>query len=451
MAAAPTRATSADFRPVLIPHRPLLIALGLWLALALAAAFLPAALIAWQAAGLALLALATGDALALRWSGNPVTVVRERHAALPVGGWHTVRLRLESPLRPAAGWLFDRHPPALPAEGLPLAFRVAAGEGAQLSYRLHLLQRGRHQFGPVELRLASPLGLWLRRHFAGEPEPVRVYPDFARVTQYALLATGNRLGQIGLLQRRRRGQGLEFHQLRDYRQDDSPRQIDWKATARQRRLISRDYQDERDQQIVFLLDCGARMRAQDGELSHFDHTLNAVLLLAYVALRQGDGVGVATFAQSAPRFLPPRKSLAALGGVLDTLYDIQPSLRPPDYVEAGERLARRLARRSLVVVLTSVFEEDGEMLRGALKFLRQRHVVTLASLRESVFEDLRRRPVRAFEEALTYAAAIEYRRSRERQLGALRQGGVGVLDVAPPQLPMALVNHYWQLKRAGVL
>jgi uncharacterized protein (DUF58 family) len=436
---------------MLIPHRNQLIVLALWLALALAAAFVPAALVAWQAAGLLLLALVIGDALALRWSGNPLRVTREPHAALPVGGWHTVRLRLESPTRTAAGWIFDRHPPQLAAEGLPLAFRVGAGQGAELSYRLHLLQRGRHQFGPVELRLASPLRLWLARHFAGEPQSVRVYPDFAKVTQYALLATGNRLGQIGLLQRRRRGQGLEFHQLRDYRQDDSPRQIDWKATARHRRLISRDYQDERDQQIVFLLDCGMRMRSQDGELSHFDHTLNAVLLLAYVALRQGDGVGVATFAQDTPRFLPPRKSLAALGGELDTLYDVQPSLRPPDYVDAGERLARRLARRSLVVVLTSVFEEDHEMLRGALKFLRQRHVVTLASLRESVFDALRQRPVREYEEALSYAAAVEYRRSRELQLAALRQGGVGVLDVAPAQLPMALVNHYWQLKRAGIL
>ena len=95
-----------------------------------------------------------------------------------------------------------------------------------------------------------------------------------------------------MLQRRRRGEGLEFHQLREYREGDSQRQIDWKATSRSGQLISREYQDERDQQIMLLIDCGRRMRAQDDELSHFDHVLNAALLLAYVGLRQGDAVGL---------------------------------------------------------------------------------------------------------------------------------------------------------------
>ena len=175
---------------------------------------------------------------------------------------------------------------------MPAPFRVGPGQWTKLSYRVLPDQRGVHHFGAAELRLISPLGFWLTRHAVGEGQAVQVYPDFAKITQYALFAIDNRLSQIGLLRRRRRGEGLDFHQLREYRSDDSPRQIDWKATSRMGKLIARDYQDERDQQIVFLLDCGQRMRARDDDLSHFDHTLNAMLLLAYVALRQGDAVGL---------------------------------------------------------------------------------------------------------------------------------------------------------------
>lgn len=409
----------------------------------------PAALPLWQGGGLLLLALAAADALMARWVGNPLTAEREVQHALPLGGWHEVRLKLASPRRAASGWLYDRHPAGFQAQNLPLRFRLAAGQWAKPAYRLRVTQRGPQDFGVAELRLESPLRLWLARHDAAAPEQVRVYPDFAKVTQYALLATDNRLSQLGLLQRRRRGQGLEFHQLRDYREDDSPRQIDWKASARLRRLIAREYQDERDQQIVFLLDCGRRMRAQDDELSHFDHTLNALLLLAYVALRQGDAVGVATFAHAAPRFLAPRKSVATVSDILNGVYDLQPSLKPPDYLDASRRLAQRLTKRSLVLVLTNLRDEDDDALRPALKFLRERHMVTLASLREAVLDSLCKSPVGDLDAALTYAAAMDYRRARERQLAVLRKSGISVLDVTPVQLPITLVNHYWTLKRAG--
>src|SRR5207245_336877 len=111
---------------------------------------------------------------------------------------------------------------------LPLAFSLERGTWLELAYRVRPLARGAHRFGGLTLRVDSPLRLWQRTLACGEPTAVRVYPDFAKVTQYTLLATDNRLSQIGVLLRRRRGEGLEFQQLREYRQGDSPRQIDWK-------------------------------------------------------------------------------------------------------------------------------------------------------------------------------------------------------------------------------
>ena len=330
-------------------------------------------------------------------------------------------------------------------------FRLELGRWLKAGYRILVTERGRQEFSAVDLRLCSPLRLWLIAETLPVTSSVRVYPDFARITQYTLLATDNRLSQIGVLQRRRRGEGMEFHQLRDYRQEDSPRQIDWKASSRMGRLISREYQDERDQQIVFLLDCGSRMRARDGELSHFDHTLNAMLLLSYVALGQGDAVGLSTFGHEHPRYLPPKKSVATVNRLLNTVYDLQPTLQTPDYLVAAESLLKHLSKRTLIILVTNVRDEDDDTLSPAMTLLRRRHAVTLASLKETVLDELIEAPVTDFDTALTRAASLEYLHSRRRQTAILRHGGVQIVDVSPHQLPVALINHYWERKRAGAI
>lgn len=433
----------------LLPHRPLLVALVCWFGVAVLVVVWPGLLPVWRWGGAVLLGVALADAgLALR-RGNPLTARRETRAVWPLGVAQTIGLRLAG--GDGAGWVFDRPPVAFAAAARPVAFRVRNGEWTQVHYRLTPTERGEHRFDTVELRLLSPWRLWLTRHRTGETQTVRVYPDFARIAEYSLLATDNRLSQLGVLRRRRRGEGSDFQQLREYRRDDALHSIDWKATAKHRKPIVREYQDERDQRLVFLLDCGQRMRARDDALSHFDHTLNALLLLAYVALRQGDGVGLATFAHAQPRFLAPRKSLDTVQHLLDATYDLQPTPRTPDYLMAAQSLAGRLERRALIVLLTNLRDEDESSLVPALRLLGRRHGVLVANLRETALDAALARPIADFDAALGYAAAVDYRRARRRQWAVLKAQGAQVLEVAPPGLPTALVNRYWEMKRGGLL
>ena len=437
---------------MLLPDRRLLLAAGLWLLLGLAVAVVPSLLALWQATAATLFGLAAADALSAWRRRGRITVQRDLSHAMPVGTWQNIGLYLRCDSgQQASGWLIDRHPAAFLSEGLPLRFTIAADRYLRVAYRVSVSERGRQVFDGVNLRCSSPLRLWLLHESIALPDVVRVFPNFARIAHYTLLATDHRLSQIGILQRRRRGEGMEFQQLRDYHQDDSPRQIDWKASSRVGRLISRAYADDRDQQIVFLLDCGGRMRARDGELSHFDHTLNSLLLLAWVALRQGDAVGLATFGHAAPRVLPPRKSLATLQAMMNAVYDLQPSLQVPDYLRACASLSQRLRKRALVILVTNLRDEDDDTLLPAVEQLRLRHAVSIASLREAVLDDLLEAPVSDFDAALTRAAGLEYLQARRRQVALLRHAGVEILDVAARELPVALINHYWARKRAGAL
>ncbi|MGY2290322.1 DUF58 domain-containing protein [Pseudomonas sp. SDO528_S397] len=400
---------------------------------------------------LALLLLALLDAGRLRRMPSP-RVRRQLPASLALGRWSEVRLIVEHDYsQPKRIDVFDHVPDGLDVENWPQSIELRPTTHGELGYRLRPLRRGHFSFARCEVHLPSPLGLWSARRFIDATDQIRVYPDFARLYGAQLLAVDNWLSQLGVRQRQRRGQGLEFHQLREFREGDSLRQIDWKATARQRTPIAREYEDERDQQIVLMLDCGRRMRSQDGELSHFDHALNACLLLSHIALRQGDAVGLCTFAADQPRYLAPAKGSGQLNRLLDAVYDLDSTRRTADYQAGASQLLARQTRRALVILVTNLRDEDDEELLAAVKRIGRQHRVLVASLREEVLDQLRQAPVQSLPEALAYCGTVNYLNSRNELHDRLNANALSVLDTPPSQLGTALVTRYLAWKKAGVL
>ncbi|MBA1230144.1 DUF58 domain-containing protein [Pseudomonas viridiflava] len=377
---------------------------------------------------------------------------RHLPGSLALNRWNEVRLDVEHDSAvPLNISVIDHLPAGLTYENLPQALEVASRGKAQMGYRVRPLKRGHFTFEQCELNLQSGLRLWSARRRLPLQGSTRVYPDFARLYDGQLLAVENWLSQIGVRHSQRRGLGLEFNQLREFREGDSLRQIDWKATARQRAPIAREYQDERDQQIVFMLDCGRRMRSQDGDLSHFDHALNACLLLSYVALRQGDSVGLMTFAGEQNRYLSPVKGHSQLNLLLNSVYDLQTTQRPADYSAAVNQLLIRQKRRALVVLVTNLRDEDDEELLAAVNRLGRRHRVLVASLREEVLDSLRHSPIQTYDEALSYCGTVNFLNARATLHDRMVAHGINVLDVRPGELGAQLVTRYLGWKKAGTL
>ncbi|WP_425318737.1 DUF58 domain-containing protein [Pseudomonas nitroreducens] len=440
------------------PSRALLALLGVLLAIAIALGAAEAldsgsAVLGrlWWGALCALLLLALADALWLRRTPLP-ELRRQLSGNLPLGRWSEIRLQFHHRYaQPQRVTVFDHLPAGMEFEYLPQTVELHPGEQTELGYRVRPLSRGHFVFQRCEIELSSPLRLWKGRRYLEQRDETRVYPDFARLYGAELMAVDHWLNRIGVRSGQRRGLGLDFHQLREFRDGDTLRQIDWKATARKRTPIAREYQDERDQQILFLLDCGRRMRSHDGDLSHFDHSLNASLLLAYVALRQGDAVGLMTFAGDQPRHLPPAKGSAQLTALLNSVYDLRSSQRPADYPSAVQAVLTHQRRRALVVIVTNLRDEDDEELVAAVKRLGRQHRVLVASLREEVLDRLRQAPVEGFEEALAYCGAVDYLNARAGLHEKLAAHGVPVLDARPSQLGPELISRYLGWKKAGAL
>jgi uncharacterized protein (DUF58 family) len=399
----------------------------------------------------ALLLVAVADAIWLARLPSP-SASRRVPASLALARWSEVELTLQQPGgRTLQVSVFDHVPAGLQFEGLPRAVALQPGIITRLEYRICPQQRGLQQFNQCEVEILSPLGLWRQARALAVTDQTRVYPDFAGLQGDRLSAVDSWLNQLGVRQQPRRGQGMEFNQLRELRDGDSARQIDWKATARHSRPIVREYQDERDQQIVFLLDCGRGMRSQDGSLSHFDHALNACLLLSHVALRQGDAVGLLTFASEPLRFVPPQKGQRQLNVLLDAVHDLDTSRHQADFSEAARQLLKRQRRRALVVLVSNIGDEDDEQLLAGVKQIGRYHRVLVASLREGVLDQLREHPVHTWEEALDYCGAVEYLQTRDRLNDSLKAHGVALMDARPAELGAGLISRYLSWKKAGRL
>jgi uncharacterized protein (DUF58 family) len=439
---------------------------GAVVALALLAAAATAALLAGVPQAQVALAATVAAATALAWSAldlarslrgmarAPLRVQRRAPTAFALGMPTEVVLYLDN-----AGerdWqltVFDEPDARLAFEDLPQAVRVPAGSRAVVRYRVTALQRGPVRFGATQLRSRTAGGAFELLHAAGDDQQLRVYPNFAAVAGYAWLAGDRRLAQMGIKTYAQRGLGTDFRQLAEYRPGEPVRHIDWKATLRQGKPIVRQFQDERDQRVLFLLDCGRRMRASDGERSHFDQALDALMLLAYVALREGDEAGALTFGNrpGEQRDFAPRKGAASLNALMNRLYDLQPAPVHSDYLQAAGDLMRHFPRRALVVLLTNFRDEDADELRPAIALLRSRHLVLVASLRERVLGEVAAQPLARPEHAVQAAAAHLFAQARQDAFRRVVGNDPLSLDVEPAQLPAALVNRYHAVKRAGLL
>jgi len=318
----------------------------------------------------------------------------------------------------------------------------------KITYPLEFHERGDTLIEKSYLEYRTHLGMWSRQQRTGEEQETKVYPNYEPVVRYALLTMESSPEQMGIVMKNRIGMSKEFHQLRDYQLGDMLSQIDWKASSKRRSLISREYQEQKDQNVILAIDCGRRMRAVDGGIPQFDHCLNAMLLLSYAALRQGDHVGVLSFGGT-ERWLPPVKGVQSMTTLLNHLYDYQTTPSPSDFSEAAERLLTRQRRRALVILLTNVRGEDGQELIEPLRRIRQKHVVMVANLQEKEVQERYQKDVTGLDDALTLAATQMYLDERRSIMSQLERHGVNTVDAPAQDLPVALANRYL-VDREGV-
>lgn len=377
-----------------------------------------------------------------------LVVSREMATRLSMGAENRVgwQLRNLSP-HPIHFELLDDLPATFAASPAVVRGVISAQSHTSVFYQVRPTRRGLHRVGDVHLRFRSLLGLLVKQARFTLATEVRVYPNVLGLARHELAARKHRLAELGLTPKALRGEGKDFESLRDYVPGDNPIDIAWKATARRGRIITRNYQAERSQNVLVVLDCGRLMTTEVAGITRLDHAINAALLLSYVTVKQGDYIGLLAFSNDVETYLPPVRGRAALGRMNEALYRLEPRPCEANYERACQFLALRHRKRSLIVIVSDVVDNDASstLLAYAARFARY-HLPLCVTLKNLDVERLANAEPRDESAPFTQAVALDLLHRRRIALEEMRRAGVDVLDVAPTELGPRLITRYLELK-----
>ena len=334
---------------------------------------------------------------------------------------------------------------------------VPAKSKAVFDYTINSDTRGKYHMQTVFVRAKSFLGLWNAIYQLNAESTVFVYPDMRQIAEYDLLARTNRLSLVGVRRTRKIGQDNEFERLRDYTTDDNYKNIDWRSTARRQKLTVKDFQANQSQRIVFMLDCGRLMTGMSGRFDVLDHALNAILMLSYVALKQGDSVGLMCFSDRVHSFTPPKNGMRHINRLLNASFDQKATYVESRFDDAFIYLQRNCPKRSLVVLVTNVIDEVNA--NQVLQFSSQlsgRHLPLCVFARDhDLFEMVEKysdSPDSASDKTLFEAAASATVLGwRKQVITDLHHKGVLAIESFPEDMTAQLVNQYLEIKARHLL
>ncbi len=322
----------------------------------------------------------------------------------------------------------------------------------EVKYYLHPVARGDFSLDCLYVRTLGALGLVRIQWRIAERDVFKVYPNLIALRRYSILARRDRLALEGFKALRFKGQGSDFAELRDYLPDDDFRRIDWKTTARSGKLTVREYQTERSQNLFIMIDCGRLSSSYLGGHPRLDTMINAALMMAYVAIESGDKVGVAAFADDIRFFIPLGRGGVQRNRIIESLYNLQPTMVESDYAKAFNFVSAKIHRRSLVCLFADIVDSTASapLLKHVLS-MAPKHLPMMILMRDNDVESLANADARDETELFRKVSAQNLLLDRQVALSRFSQRGILALDLPPDKLSVEAVNGYLQLKARSLL
>jgi uncharacterized protein (DUF58 family) len=427
-----------------------LIALAAPVAL-LIAAIMPGAWVVAPALGVTLLLLVVGDALAagpleeLKLIAPADCEVGEPGQIIALAG---LPGRLASRVEVA----LDVDPRLVPGGRLAFALRRdAASDTWQGSATFTPVRRGTGIVAHGWLRWQGPLGLGARQHARAVDRPLRVWPNLAPVRSPALQAF-MRDAQFGMIARRMRGEGTQFEALTEYTSGMDRRRIDWKSSARHSQLYAKEYEAERNNQIVFAFDCGQAMCEPVAGMPRIDRAVSAGLATAYVALKGGDRVSLFGFAAKPELATPFVSDARDFHRLQSAAAGLDYHAQEPNFTLALATLAGRLQRRSMIIVFSDFTDPtSAELMIESVSRLVKRHLVLFVTMADAELEGLAAAPPADMAALSSAVSADALLRQRALVIRRLRQIGVEVVEARHDLIGTRLIDAYLAVKRKGAI
>ncbi len=381
-----------------------------------------------------------------RWLCTRAALRLNIHSPEP---WHLaqaaeVRWQLRHSLPRTLSVMLAPHLPAgLDAATAVRTVQVPGADGATLDLPAVARRLGEIRWPAQPARLAGTLGLaWWSLQLQG-PERSRVVPAMLSLKESAVGAalSGSRVSKA-------MGPGSQVEQLRDYRLGDPLRVIDWRATARRREMVSRDFAEDQHLDVTVALDVGRSSRIQCGALDRLGHYVNATARLAQYVVAQDDRIGLVIFGDQPLAVVPPMRGHGGVMRVRALLSSIASQNTDSNVMHAASQVLRRVRQRSLVVLMTDIDDASSEgALVAALRLLQPRHLPFVAALSQLDPGAIADREPRDWLDPWLSLAAGYTLTQRERAVRALRATGAQVVLSPPLDFERALIDQYVRFRQ----
>jgi len=311
--------------------------------------------------------------------------------------------------------------------------------------------RGADALGTIYVTVENQFGFLRRRlRFSGSRQ-IKVYPDLAAVERYGALHLRNRLIEAGLRRMRLRGAGTELENLRDWAPGDQFRSIEWKATARRGRLMVAEYEVERSQNVMIVLDAGRLMTPRVDEQRKFDYAVTAAMSVASIASLANDKIGLVAFASEILRAQAPRSG-RSLSTIAALVHDLEPRFEESDYAQAFAYVRSHVHKRSLIVFFTDMVDPVAQStVLAQIGIFAKRHIVVCVFMNDRAIDRALDAQPRTSGDVYAAAVDLELRDERRAAAAILQRLGVQVIDVPARELTTALIDRYLMIKQRGLL
>jgi len=436
--------------PLIVPTRRAAILLALAAPLALViAALAPGAWVAALALGGAMLLLIFVDAFA---AGQLADLRFTLPGDVEVGAASSLRVHaaFAGGQRSVVEAAIDCDTRLIP--GGRCAFELEGGaDGWSGEFAFAPARRGSGEVDAGWLRWSGPLGLGARQLRRRIGEQVRVWPNIGEVRSPALQIF-LKDAQFGILARRFRGEGTQFEALAEYQPGMERRRIDWKASARHVHLYAKEYETERNNQIVFAFDCGQSMCEPVAGIARIDRAVSAALLMSYVALKGGDRIALFGFAAKPEVMTPFIQDSREFHRLQRAAATLDYHAQEPNFTLALATLSGRLQRRSLIVVFSDFTDPtSAELMIESIGRLVSRHLVLFVTMADEELEELAAAEpgdIQTLSMAVTADLLLKQRALVTQRLRAL---GVDVIEAPYNLIGTRLIDAYLAIKRAGAI
>lgn len=435
----------------MIPTKRLWLVLGVGIVFSAVAAQAGLGTLMWGFDGLVLLLVFVSSYFVPKPS--EIAVEREMDPVFSVRSANRVKLKVEnSSVWPLRGTVLDEPEPIFSSSNNLQRIHIEPGDTEELTYKTTPPLRGNFRFLATFFRIRCPLGLVDKQLRIDSAQGVRVYPNLQTLQEFDLLNQRGKLKDMGLRRNRMRGLGTEFESLRDYCLGDDFRKIDWKATARRGKPIVKQFEVERNQSVMLVIDCGRSMLGEVNDVTKLDYSLDSCLLLARAAFSMGDQVGLLVYNDSVQKFISPRKSNNQIGVLIESVHDLQAEPVESNPASALSHFTQRWKKRSLVVLFTDVSDADkAQVLAKSLGALRHRHVVIVVNVNDPEIQQLTETVPQTKQDLYGQAAGLWLEERQLAAIGILKAAHVHHVAAEPQDLSKALVEAYFDIKERALI